>query len=321
MKRVATAVVLIPLVLLAVYKSPLWLFAALLAVVALVSADEYLGLIEKFQFHPQRLTTYFFIVVLFGGVILSALVSQWYRMYMAEVAAGLPLASHPGVSFAIAMSSVLRGMVLLSPLVFLGIALKESDLRTALPSAACSNFTIIYVALPLFVLVQVRSYPGGAFLVFYTLVVVWAGDTFAYYAGRAFGRHKLAPTMSPGKTWEGAVASFIGAIIVGVLLFQFDRAVVHFFVRIRFAELGDAARAGIPKVPHPLWVYAVLSAGVNVAAQVGDLAESMIKRGAGVKDSGALLPGHGGLLDRIDALLFAAPIVWYYALIVASVPS
>jgi phosphatidate cytidylyltransferase len=124
------------------------------------------------------------------------------------------------------------------------------------------------------------------------LVITWAGDTVAYFVGRALGKHPFAPHLSPKKTWEGAIASFAGSLLVGCAFSWWLTA----------------------PVPHLLAM-----AGVgNVAGQAGDLLESAYKRSAGVKDSGALLPGHGGILDRIDALILATPAVWYYWILVYS---
>jgi phosphatidate cytidylyltransferase len=126
----------------------------------------------------------------------------------------------------------------------------------------------------------------------------------------------MAPRISPGKSWEGAVASVVGAIIVGVLLFRYIQPIYAFLRTLRLEpQAGQSLsvmmqRAEFPRSPIALVIaFAVC---VNLAAQVGDLVESMLKRGAGVKDSGALLPGHGGVLDRIDALLFAAIVGWLF---------
>jgi phosphatidate cytidylyltransferase len=133
--------------------------------------------------------------------------------------------------------------------------------------------------------------------------VVWAGDIAALYIGRAWGRHKMAPSLSPNKTWEGALGSLAGSLLAaGVLL-----GLAHLF-----ATQWDKVWLSYPE---DLWYWLGLAVLVNVAAQVGDLAESALKRSAGVKDSGSLLPGHGGVLDRIDALLLAAPVLWYAQLI------
>jgi phosphatidate cytidylyltransferase len=124
------------------------------------------------------------------------------------------------------------------------------------------------------------------------MVIIWVGDSAAYFVGRSFGKYKLAPHLSPNKTWEGTVASFLGSLIVAVV-----------FARFMTVPL-----------PHLLGMAAV----GNVAGQVGDLLESAYKRSAGIKDSGSLLPGHGGVLDRIDALILAIPVVWYYWILIYS---
>jgi phosphatidate cytidylyltransferase len=130
------------------------------------------------------------------------------------------------------------------------------------------------------------------------MCVVWAGDIAAFYVGRDWGRHKLASALSPNKTWEGALGSVAGSLLVtGGLL--------------GVAALLETWNSAKLSYPEDLWYWLGLAVVVNVAAQVGDLAESALKRSAGVKDSGSLLPGHGGVLDRIDALLLAAPVLWY----------
>jgi phosphatidate cytidylyltransferase len=122
----------------------------------------------------------------------------------------------------------------------------------------------------------------------YGLLLNWVGDIGAYYIGRPFGKHKLAPRVSPKKSWEGSIASVFTSAVVGTFYLQ------------RF----------LPIVP--LWQAAALSVAANIAGQLGDLAESAMKRGAHVKDSGVILPGHGGLLDRVDSTLFALPVIYAY---------
>jgi len=159
-------------------------------------------------------------------------------------------------------------------------------------------------------LVQLRQQAAGAIYLLYLLLVVWAGDIFAYFVGRALGRHRMAPRISPKKTWEGAAASLAASLVVGILLF--DHAPGISSALLRWGLI--ARRDGMFGLEKPeLWPIILLTTALNVAAQLGDLVESLIKRGAGVKDSGTILPGHGGMLDRIDALLFAAPVLWYYA--------
>jgi phosphatidate cytidylyltransferase len=164
-----------------------------------------------------------------------------------------------------------------------------------------------------------RAVRNGSLFLLYLMLLVWCGDTAAYYVGRAIGRHKLAPRVSPGKSWEGAAASVVGAVVVGWLLFHFILPIaealrgIHLLITVRtvssFASWEPNANIA------PLWLVALFAIAVNVAAQLGDLVESALKRGAGVKDSGTLLPGHGGVLDRIDALLFALPVglIFYLA--------
>ena len=134
------------------------------------------------------------------------------------------------------------------------------------------------------------------------MVCVWAGDIAALYIGRAFGKRKLAPRLSPGKTWVGSTASIAGSMLAAGLVISISNILI---VR------GNT----ILHISEPLWQSLILAAILNIAAQLGDLLESAIKRGAGVKDSGTMLPGHGGILDRIDALLLAAPVLWFILLL------
>ena len=125
----------------------------------------------------------------------------------------------------------------------------------------------------------------------YALGLNWAGDIGAYYIGKRFGRHKLAPQVSPNKSWEGSIASVITSMLIA----------------------GAYLRYFIPSVP--ISHVAGLTALANIAGQLGDLAESAMKRGADLKDSGSILPGHGGFLDRVDSTLFALPVVYAYLLL------
>jgi phosphatidate cytidylyltransferase len=172
----------------------------------------------------------------------------------------------------------------------------RGSLERALPDAALGLFGLVYIAYPLSLIAMIWSRQDGKPLLVFLMVCVWAGDIAAYYIGRPFGRHKLT-RLSPNKSWEGSIASVAGSVIAGL-------AVVY---------AGEALSARGNTVLHivePVWQTIVLAIILNVAAQLGDLLESAIKRGAGVKDSGTMLPGHGGILDRIDALLLAAPVLW-----------
>ena len=160
----------------------------------------------------------------------------------------------------------------------------KRGMADALPSGAVSAGGLLFIAWPLSYLVRLHAL-APKFLLF-VLVLVWAGDSAAFVVGKLMGRHLLAPAISPKKTWEGAVANVAGTILAAYVFSKW-----------------------MPRLSSYLLVLAVL---VSVAGQIGDLFESAWKRGAGVKDSGSLLPGHGGILDRIDALLLAVPVVWWY---------
>jgi phosphatidate cytidylyltransferase len=164
--------------------------------------------------------------------------------------------------------------------------------------AATSIFCLLYVGFTLIAVVSLHEEANGPSLVAFLLCVVWAGDSVALYVGRAWGRHKLAPTLSPKKTWEGSMGSLAGSLLMAGGL-------------IGLAELLTQWDSAVLSYPGDIWYWLGLAVVVNVAAQVGDLAESALKRSSGVKDSGSLIPGHGGVLDRIDALLLAAPVLWY----------
>lgn len=291
LKRVGTAVVLIPIVLLLVLRAPVPVLAVVAAVVALLATHEFLKLSEAYDVRPIRKPTYAYVALFF--VLLA--INPGHEKPLLSTAITLY-----GAGFAAA----------LAPFVFFSLGMRRLVLREAFLAAAVSVGAFTYIALPLGFLVQLREQWAGAFLVLYVLLVVWAGDIFAYFVGRSVGRHLMSPRVSPKKTWEGAFASVVASVIVGVLLFDHARQVSQFFLNLYLIQPRD----GMFTLQNPpLTPVIVLSIVVNIAAQLGDLVESLIKRGAGVKDSGALLPGHGGMLDRIDALLFAAPVVWFYA--------
>ncbi len=167
---------------------------------------------------------------------------------------------------------------------------RQGPLEDVPRSAAAVALSWLYCGLLVATVVGLRLRFGFAWVIL-AFVVAWANDTLAYFAGRAFGRHQLAPRLSPKKTWEGfaggAVGSVAGALAVKALL--------------------------LPTLPA--WGCVAIGAGGAVLGPAGDLAESLLKRAAGVKDSGRLIPGHGGLLDRIDALLFIAPWIYLFAVL------
>lgn len=151
-----------------------------------------------------------------------------------------------------------------------------------------ASIGIVYICIFLSYLVLIRNRTDGVSWIFFVLIVLWMGDTGAYIVGSLMGRRKLCPRISPNKTVEGALAGLLFSVLAGLLC-------KYFFL----TELT---------VPHCL----ILTGGIACMGQLGDLCESIFKRERGVKDSGSLLPGHGGILDRIDSLLFAAPLLYYY---------
>jgi phosphatidate cytidylyltransferase len=167
---------------------------------------------------------------------------------------------------------------------------RNRGIEDSLPSSAVAVLATTYVGLLGGCLIRLRHdfAPDGWKLIFFLVLVVWLGDSGAYYFGKAFGKHKLSPMISPKKTVEGMIGGFAVSIITAI--------VVH-FTFFRNFPLHHAIIAGV-----------ILS----FAGVVGDLAESMWKRSAAVKDSGAILPGHGGFFDRFDSILFTAPILYCY---------
>jgi|SRR5215472_8703191 len=167
----------------------------------------------------------------------------------------------------------------------LALSLRSHELSAVLGSAGALLLGVAYVFGSLRCAIELRAI--SPYWLFFGLSLNWAGDIAALYVGRLFGQHKLASQISPGKSWEGAAGSLVASVVYGAL----------YFPRL------------MPSVP--LAEGLGLAAVANIAGQFGDLCESAIKRGAGVKDSGKLLPGHGGWLDRVDSTLFALPVVYF----------
>jgi phosphatidate cytidylyltransferase len=270
MKRVITAAVLIVLVFLLVFKGTFFLVVLSTALVAELAVWEYLSLAEAAGAETPRVLVLLAIALLFAAIFRNA------DLAMPAMAA--------------------------STLILFAVCAFRSKLAGVLPDAAISVFALIYIGLSLSTIPLLWAQENGPSLLLFLFCVVWAGDVAALYVGRAFGRRKLAPRISPNKTWAGSYASLAGSLFVAALLFSLARALGG----------GRSGGAAFPiAYEGPLVPWLTLAFLLNVAAQVGDLLESAIKRGCGAKDSGAILPGHGGMLDRIDALLLAAPVLWY----------
>ena len=288
--RIATAVVLIPLVLVLVLKAPAYPLVIVAAAVALLAIAEFLKLTAHYGVESLAALTHAYVAAFFIFVIVVS-------------SNRTPLIETTSTIYGIALAAAL------APFIFLTAAMRRPEMSSGYPAAAASVFAFAYIAIPMALLVEIRRQPAGAIWVIYTLLAVWAGDIFAYFIGKAIGRHRMSPEVSPKKTWEGAIASIVASIVVGALWMQHASAISSALLR---AGLIDRPSGMFGLEQPQLWPIIFLSASVNIAAQLGDLVESLIKRGAGVKDSGSILPGHGGMLDRIDAMLFAVPVVWAY---------
>ena len=266
MKRALTAAVLIPVVVGLIFLGSNRSVRVALALAALLCLNEFFKLAEHYGAHPMRLVGYVVAVWIVAETPQGAVVGS--RVVPLE----------PGAPFFLGVTLLLLTLAMLG----------GRDLSASLTSVSATLLGIVYAAVPFRLAGDLHA--RGPQWLFYVLLINWIGDTAAYYAGRAFGRHTLAPRISPGKTWEGAAASLLFSVPLATLY------VTHH----------------LPHSPPGLFVLE-LSVAANIAAQVGDLAESALKRGASVKDSGGLLPGHGGMLDRVDGLLFSIPVVWLAA--------
>ncbi len=285
-KRVATAAVLTPFAVGLALWSSTAVLALALALVVMIALFEYFGLGDAIGHRAYRYWT-----VTCAWILIYA---QWSSAIAPDY--GLPrgLTIHREPYSVFEIFPTVPGVLFLF---VLGIAVltlwTKRPLVEALPAAGISASGLMLIAFPLSYALRLHGLRvQGRPLLLFALVITWVGDTAAYFVGRSIGKHALAPRLSPKKTWEGTVASFLGSLIVAVI-----------FARFMTVPL-----------PHLLGMAAV----GNVAGQVGDLLESAYKRSSGIKDSGSLLPGHGGVLDRIDALILAIPVVWYYWILIYS---
>jgi len=261
MKRLLTAAIGVPIALVAIFRAPSEFFFGFVAVLFCLAAWEY-AQIQRHWAPEGPLWLVVPLVPLVGAALTPS-------MGLGALPGGLPLVG-----------------LLLSVGVAIAVLAFRTPVEQGAPAMGAISFGALYLGITVSALAQLQA--RSPWLLLLLLAIVWLGDSAAFYVGTRFGRHKLAPVVSPNKSWEGALASL--------------------------------AAAGIAAVAWSLWrggevdlVLVALALVTSVAAQIGDLAESLIKRGAGVKDSGVLLPGHGGFLDRFDALTLGAP-VWWLAL-------
>jgi phosphatidate cytidylyltransferase len=271
-RRVAFAVVAIPLAFLLVWYGGLPL-VVLIALAGALGARELFALAERQQVRPA---------VLPGLVSAAALAPLTYAALVSPSAAEVAAAAWP-----------YAGALWLIGLLTWALAAR-SPAERPLEAVGVTLLAVAYTgALPVFLLVirhaqlPVRSW-AGAWLVFFPLIVTWVCDSAAMYGGRTFGGPKLSPIVSPGKTRSGAVAGVVGALVVAPL-----------FALLVFPRVGVAVS---------VWQLVAIAGILSVVGQIGDLVESLFKRQAGVKDSSNLIPGHGGVLDRLDSLYFVIPV-------------
>ncbi len=273
--RLATAAVLIPIVVALVWWAPPIALAGIAAIVAILALVEFLNLGDRVGMRGFKLWTYFCTVLIFYAQFSLG------RLETHSLAGGISLirdVTGGTLSIEAALLVFLFGCVILG-------LLTRRPLHEILPAIAISSAALLFIALPFSYIVRVDEIePAGRQLVLFTLVLVWAGDMLAYFVGKSLGRVPMAPALSPKKTWEGALGNVLASMIVAVLF-------------ARWMQMD-------------VLTLLVIAGVANIAGQAGDLIESAYKRGAAVKDSGALLPGHGGMLDRIDSLILASPVVW-----------
>lgn len=251
MKRVLTALVLVPLVTGVVFMAPPVVVVGGLALTALLCLREFFDIVGTSDVRPFRII---------GYVVTTVLVTT-SDLLEAEF---------------------FTGVVALLLILWLGLRRSMAG-----KSMGATFLGMVYVGGPFALARELHLF--NPHWLFWVLFLNWIGDSAAYYAGRAFGHHKLAPRVSPNKTWEGSVASTVMSTVVGVTYW------VYFALE--------------PAIN----IYAVILVAVlvNIAGQVGDLAESLLKRRVGLKDSGDMLPGHGGILDRVDGVLFSVPVLYW----------
>ncbi len=197
------------------------------------------------------------------------------------------------IHFALNNEKLLNLFLFITFIVMLIQELLRGNPDQGLLNASVNLFGTVYIGFMFAYILMVRFIPGGdgLFYILYTFLVTWFNDTAAYFTGTVFGKHKLSPRISPKKSIEGAIGGIMGGLIGSLIL-----ALIYH---------------------KPILLLLILGALVVVAGQIGDLIESIIKRNAGVKDSGFFLPGHGGLLDRFDSLLLSAPVVYFVVTYIA----
>ncbi len=260
-QRFLTVLIILPLVVMAVWFSePLPWFTILVAIWGVLAALEFYNMVKTPKVLP-----------------LTGFGLLWTLLFILS----------PHFDYAYLDQLLLTSAIVLPPVWLLARRRKEG----ALLSWVWTIAGILFVGWLLSHFIALRGLESGRDWVFFALFTTFASDSAAFFIGRTWGRHHLAPAISPGKTWEGAIGGAIGAIIIGLLL-------------VRLLNLPLSYAQALP-----------LALAVSVFGQAGDLVESLFKRNMGVKDSGRAMPGHGGFLDRIDSIVFAGVVVYYYVIL------
>ncbi len=265
-RRFYSALVFIPLLYVGIRYSPPWLFSVLMSAVALFALWEFL-------------TLYF--------TDTSSASMKYLSCFIASLLLGVMQEGLPDV-----LLVAFLGIVVI---IMAGFCLSPENSRRRLPDWAAYIFGVLYIGLLLGHYALLRNLEHGVALVFFVIIVTWLSDTGGFFIGKPFGKHQLAPTLSPNKTVEG---------LVGGIVFSVIGAIISQFTFVPFFSVGQCVMLGV---------------GLALLGALGDLAESAIKRSVRVKDSGTIIPGHGGVLDRVDSLLFTGPAMYYYVMF--SVPS
>ncbi|MBX7220896.1 MAG: phosphatidate cytidylyltransferase [Blastocatellia bacterium] len=266
-QRILAGLIALPLLFGSLWSPEAYSFSGIVLLASLLGVTELMALAEKVGATIPRLPVYVGIMLI-QGLFFFRTSPEWF------------------IGVTVAMFTVLMIWAVLA-------SKNQADFQKVLLSHGAALFGLIYVGYLAGFLIGIRvmtpPHRASQLLTLFFSVIM-AGDTAAYFTGKAIGKHKLAPAISPGKTIEGGVGSVCGSVGFAVL--------AHYWF---FPEL-------------PLLHAVILGIVMNVVGQIGDLYESLLKRGSGTKDAAALIPGHGGLLDRLDSLLFNAPLLYYYAI-------
>jgi phosphatidate cytidylyltransferase len=277
-QRVITALLLIPLPVAAIWFGEPW-FTSLITIFGVLAAFEFYHLGSNAGFSPA----------IYLGLIFTLI---FIISRNPDLLSRLETNLDPAL-----ISLLMLAAALILTLIWIILRRPKGG---AITSWVWSIAGILYAGWLLGYVVSLRGLADGRSWIFFILLATVASDTVAFFIGRAFGRHKLAPQISPNKTWEGAIAGVIGAVIFSLLFPPAELFSATNPFHIHGLSYGEAIILGVL---------------VSIFGQTGDLAESLLKRKTGVKDSGSLLPGHGGILDRLDSIIFAGVVVYYFAVL------